>query len=104
MVEQQRDKRTYRDQQSAVAVVSMSRWSSRSNIYKWSLIGLYLMFLCYMAAFSVPTWYGNDVDDANSYFKGLWLQCDNIEDDADFDNCTVVAFGDDKSGEGYIYI
>ena len=83
----------------------MSSWSSRSSLYKWTLVFLYFMFLVYGLAFSVPTWFG-DTETVTvgggvsrpPYFQGLWMVCGGVTDDVDFDNCETTAFGDGAYG------
>jgi len=86
----------------------MSSWSSRSSLYKWTLVFLYFMFLVYGLAFSVPTWFGDTetvtvtggAASRAPYFQGLWMVCTDVSDDVDFDSCKVRSFGDEAGAAG----
>lgn len=85
----------------------MSKWSSRSSLYRFTFVCLVFLFLTFLLAAAVPQWFGSKsthsvavggatVQVTQPYYKGLWLTCTKVVDDVDFDNCTVVAFGDDN--------
>ncbi|XP_012946929.1 uncharacterized protein LOC101862247 [Aplysia californica] len=66
------------------------KWSYRSTLYKVALVFMYFIFLVFVLAFAVPTWYGP----SSGSFAGLWLECIPASDDVDFDDCTTLKFED----------